>query len=565
MTMQAIVKNFRGIKEATITISQIALVAGINGAGKTSIARAVGAAVTGKPIPYSKVTKKECDIMLRHGTKAAMAGIGTNDGATQFEWPKAEVISNGKPPVASEVAAGLTDIFTMPAKDALGYMIGLLKANPTLDDIKGLLEQNEIENADKTAAAIWKSIEEKGWDGSHAQAKETGQRLKGAWQHITGTAYGKKKADDWYPEGFEDAVLKEAHESELIRLRGELEDEIGKGAVNKAEREQLQKLADMLPDLKKRSAEATELLDEASAALKKIEDELRTTPNPSAKAEYACPHCDGSINVTAVSGSEFIITKAEAIDESKLKAARMYHAELCGKQQKAQSDVAAARSVLNQATLNESNAMKAKESLSKLGSSAVSDNASKIELIKQEIATTENRRDMAKKYLEATKTATQITANQFIIDLLDETGLRKTKLGQCLDAFAAEYIKPVCSDLGIPPLLIDADMSVNMGDVPYQMLSASEQFRVRTVLQIATAKLEKADLIIIDGADILDKAGRAKLLATVMASKIPAIICITLNNSASAPNLEAAGVGHTYWIDGGVCKQVSPANERAAA
>lgn len=563
--MQAIVKNFRGIKEAQITVSQIALVAGVNGAGKTSIARAVGAVVTGKPIPYSKVTKKECEIMLRHGTKSAMAGIGTEAGATQIEWPTAEVVSSGKPPVASEVAAGLTDIFIMPAKDALGYMIHLLKANPTIDDIKALLERNEIENADKTAAAIWKSIEEKGWDGAHAQAKETGQRLKGAWQHVTGTAYGKKKADGWYPEGFEDDVLKEAHESELLRLRGELEDEIGKGAVNKAEQERLKTLAEKLPEYQKASSVAEEAFNEASEALKKIEDELRNTPNPNGKAEYSCPHCDGNISVTAVSGSEFIITKAEAIDESKLKDLRLHHADMCGKQQKAQSDVSVARAALNQAALNESNAMKAKESLASFKNESGSDNTSKIERIKREIATTENRRDMAKQYREATKIATQISANQIIIDLLDETGLRKTKLGQCLDAFAVEYIKPACDEFGIPALLIDADLSVNMGDVPYQMLSASEQFRVRTVLQIAIASLEKADLIIIDGADILDKAGRAKLLATVMGSKIPAIICITLNNSASAPNLEAAGVGHTYWIESGVCKQVSPANERAAA
>src|SRR5690606_10847991 len=129
--MQAIVKNFRGITEAQIGISQIALVCGLNGAGKTSIARAVAAAATGKPIPYAKVTKKDCGVLMRHGTKAAMAGIGTEDGSTQIEWPKADVHSVGNPPLASEIAAGITDLISMPEKEALAYMIDLLKANPT--------------------------------------------------------------------------------------------------------------------------------------------------------------------------------------------------------------------------------------------------------------------------------------------------------------------------------------------------------------------------------------------------------------------------------------------------
>lgn len=563
--MQAIVKNFRGIREAQITINQIALVAGLNGAGKTSVARAVAAAATGKAIPYAKVTKKDCGVLLRHGTKTAMAGIGNNDGATQIEWPKADVISKGNPPIASEIAAGITDLFSMPPKEALAYLINLLKAEPTLDDLKHTLQEVGLDNADKTADAVWRAIEEKGWDGAHAQAKETGQRLKGAWQHITGTAYGKKKADEWYPEGFEDDVLKEAHESKLLDLRGQLEDAIGKSAVNKAERQRLQELANQLPDNQQEALDAAEKLNEVTAELKAAEKKAQETPNPSANVDYSCPHCEGLVHITALSGSEYTLTKAEKVDQAKLKSARLFHAKLCGEQQRLSTLVTRAQAEVKEAASKENASMVAKENLQKMGAETAEDAPTAVDKIRQQIATIEQRKQMEEKYREATKAAGQIFANQIIIDALDETGLRKIKLGQSLDAFAVEYVESLCKDFGIPSIMIDADLSVSMGEVSYPMLSASEQFRVRTVLQVSIAQLEGSALVIIDGADILDNAGRAKLLSMVIASQIPTLICMTLGKPDKAPDLVAAGVGNTYWIDGGVCQPIHTKDERAAA
>src|SRR5450432_2183058 len=102
--MKAVVQNFRGISEAQIAISPIALITGKNGAGKTSIARAVAAAVTGKAVPYDKVTKKDCAVMLRTGTRMGSVTIVTDEGSTTVEWPKAEAQSDGKPPFASPIA-----------------------------------------------------------------------------------------------------------------------------------------------------------------------------------------------------------------------------------------------------------------------------------------------------------------------------------------------------------------------------------------------------------------------------------------------------------------------------
>src|ERR1700744_5869665 len=107
--MRAIVQNFRGIGEAQIEISPIALLTGMNGAGKTSIARAIAAAATGRGVPYDKLTKKDCAVMLRSGTRSGKVTLSADEGSTTIEWPKAEAQSDGRPPFASPIAAGLTD------------------------------------------------------------------------------------------------------------------------------------------------------------------------------------------------------------------------------------------------------------------------------------------------------------------------------------------------------------------------------------------------------------------------------------------------------------------------
>ncbi len=65
--------------------------------------------------------------------------------------------------------------------------------------------------------------------------------------------------------------------------------------------------------------------------------------------------------------------------------------------------------------------------------------------------------------------------------------------------------------------------------------------------------------------EIEDESGRGKLLTMVKDSGLPTVICMTLNKPDGAPDLAAAGIGNTYWIENGVCRAVSaPAVKEAA-
>lgn len=552
--MHAVIQNFRGIKDAQIEIKPIALITGINGAGKTSIARAIAAAATGKAVPFDKLTKKDCAIMLRNGSKTGMVNFGSDEGSTTVEWPKADAQSDGRPPFSSDIAAGLTDLLSMKEKDALGYLITLLKAEVKKEDFLNALAEAGI--SAEAAAKIWLTVEAQGWEAAVARAKETGIKLKGVWENTSGEKFGSKKMDTWYPANWHDSLAQETPESlqaAIDEARRQLEDIIGRNAVIQAETATLRAQAESIDTLESQKTEASGLVQSLEADLKKVEEQLKESPNPDAKAEYSCPHCAGLIHISAVSGTQYMLTKAGKVDEKKLKEARLQHASLSGQQQNISIKLADARRKLQSITANSDAAWQAIEKLKAYENPAQASTQDELNAGRDTLAAAETRKKTFDCYTETKKIAAQIAANQGIIDLLDETGLRRTKLTQGLDAFKSSYIEPLCEAMGIEPVALDADLSIAVGKVSYQMLSASEQYRVRVILQLAIAQLERASITIIDGADILDQSGRGKLLQAVIKTGIPTIICMTLNKPDMAPNLAQAGVGISYWVSDGSC------------
>lgn len=556
--MKAIVKNFRGIAEGQIDIAPIALLCGHNGAGKTSMARAIAAAASGVAVPFDKVTKKDCKMLLRHGTYSGSVSLGSEEGSSEINWPDASASSIGRPPYASEIATGLTDLLSMKSDKALAYLINLLKAEPTLSDLKSALQKADI--GDNVADQVWKVIEGQGWEAAHKRAVEKGQQMKGAWQQVTGEAFGSKKMQEWKPADWSDDLLNETAESiaaKISEAQATLEKAIGLSAGNRAIRDEYQRMADELPEIDKKVAEQNEVVADLQKKFDDVETKLKETPNPSANVEYACPHCEKPVNISAVSGSEFLLTKAAAIDEKKLKELRSEHALLCGEQQNLKGRLDVAKKALNDLLTNKRVADDAKLRFAEMGDTPEVTDDNQIEPLRIKVNQLLKQSAMMLKMAETTKIVAQMTVNQALIVALCETGVRKEKLVNCMEMFASQFIQPLCIDFGIPPIAIDTDLNIDVGDTSYQMLSESEQYRVRTILQLAIAKLEQASVIIIDRADILDKMGRSRLMRMLVNAGIPAVICMTINDVKQAPDLSKMGAGNSYWIENGVCTPFS--------
>ena len=558
--MQARIQNFRGIGEATLDIAPIALLCGKNGAGKTSIALAIAAAATGQAVPFDKLAKKDCAVMLHKGAKAGAVSLITEDGNTTVAWPKAEVSSEGRPPFSTPIATGLTDLLSMPTKDALAYLISLLKADVKEAEFLAAFAKEEI--SEETAKVVWKTIDAQGWDAALKRAKENGVKNKGEWERLTGKKHGSKKAETWLPAEWDDSLAK-ANEPDLeaavALARRDVEIALDKSAVSQAMFDQLDADASELPGAKAAKEAAAISLTAAEDALKVAEDHLSANPSPDQAKEHDCPHCAGAIHIAPAGGGRYTVAKATKPSESERDKARKAHAHASGAMDNANGKLRDAKQAHQSAVSRFDIAQRARAKLDSLAGVQPVDTEQLIENARNTLSAAQKRLAVFQQRRDASKAAKLIADNQVIIGLLDETGLRLVKLTECLALFQSAHTDPLCQTLGMPPLTLTSEMDVRVGPLPYQILSASEQYRVKAVLQLAVAKMENADIVILDGADIIEPSGRGKFLQLVQSIGIDAVVCMTLSSPDKAPDLAAAGVGATYWIADTTCTQVTRA------
>ena len=148
---------------------------------------------------------------------------------------------------------------------------------------------------------------------------------------------------------------------------------------------------------------------------------------------------------------------------------------------------------------------------------------------------------------------TQIYYNDRAVKILAPEGLRASKLRTRLDDFNSELIT-LSHVAGWRSATVQPDMTLSYGTRPYPLLSASEQYRVRACLQVAMAKLDKSDIVILDAADILDGAMRRGLIDMLIVAEIPALVCMTVSREDQIPDLRKSGIGHSYVIEDGVTR-----------
>lgn len=370
--MKITIKNYRGCESAELSIAPLALVAGTNGAGKSSIAQAVAAALTGNAAVLPGVTKSAAGQLLRDGAKRGQCKIETADGSATVNWPGASASTDGTPPTASPMACGLVSLVDMKPKDAATALVEILGALPTREDLVAALP----DAPEAMVSAIWSKIESEGWDGAHKRAIARGQEYKGGWEHVTGERYGSAKAEGWRPanyvEGFdpgrvaelraalEQAVAANSTAEVISRQRQDLQAIIDRAPadapdVAALESQLEQAIANRAGDAGRRASlqalireaaevagpvisDAADRAEAAGAAVAAVQAELDAMPAPVlAREPVACPHCGEGLEVVSpvdvrkaapINKAESK-RRADAIDEAgrRLEAARQeYHA-----------------------------------------------------------------------------------------------------------------------------------------------------------------------------------------------------------------------------------------------
>lgn len=543
--IRAKIENFRGIKSADIKLDKLTIIAGKNRQGKTSIAMAIAAALSGKSVPLD-ITKKQAAMLVNNDAKKGRVEVSHQDGVTTIEYPSAEKRTEGVPLEISEVAAGLDSLVNYKPKDLSAQLGEMLDFSVARDDVAAQLPDVPAESIGK----IYKTIEIAGWDTAWKQAKEKGQELKGAWKQITGgESYGVQKAAEWEPDAYDNAVKN----ATLDHLQKKYQEEkefyhvaISNVAVSDAEVQALKETVDAASGLD------VSFFDGEIDGLQKNESDIAgqipKMPSPEQPAVCSCPHCKKPVQID---GDALIVPKqitdqeAEkrqaAIDDAKKSLAdiREKIANLQGKRQEIASKITAAKA--------------AAEKLKKAKRSNNSEDA--VEECRKHMDLAKARLDAFTEKQNADSKHRSIVLNQQIIDVLAPDGLRKTKLIDALGGFNG-----TCADLcrvaGWHAVAIDSDMSITLGGRPYALLSKSERWIVRTVLQVAVAISDGSSVVIIDDADEVvgeaDQKGAIKmLLAANTAHGTAAILCIARREPLGEG---VKKIAKTYWIENGGCQ-----------
>lgn len=578
--MQISISNFRGIASATLDLTKICLLAGPNEAGKTSAAQATAAAFTGEPIPIRGVKKTEAGMLVRSGTAKGSVDLTGPNGSVNITWPAAKVKTEGQAPFASSFAVGLQTIApgernSLDDKERIKTLTEYLKATPTRDDLDRQLAGMGL--SVELVNQLWELIEKQGWDNAAAQIKEKGARLKGQWENTTGARYGTKIAESWIPEGYDNELMGQS-EATLAAIvtdaRDSLEAAISATAVDYSKQAENEALAALLPGRKidllaaqnakvdpalaNQLTECQEAISEISARRDGMNLELKLLPQPTQQTGMECPECKALLKVEGgklqpVTGhlAEHEIAARQAdIDalQEKIRTtndAIAKHMEAAANIKKRNSDAETAlvvkvqeckRLVLESETAAQACRQPAAES------SEIS-----VDDCRTTLAQAEIRLKAYQAKFGADRLHVAITQNAQLLAHIAPEGIRGDVLAKALKGFN-ESLVPFCRAAGWKPVVLESDFTPTYGGTMYLLLSESAKFRVRVLLALGMALIDKSQALIIDAADILDKSGRNGLFKALQTAGLPALVCMTMDAQESVPNLGKAVIGSSYWI-----------------
>jgi hypothetical protein len=546
--MKIKIDNFRGIEAAEISVAPVTLVAGRNGAGKTSVCQAVAAALAGEIIPIEDLTKAHAGRLVRGGAPVGTISATGDTWTADVVYPEATRSTTGNPPQVSAHAAGTVSIVDAPKKERAKILTEILRAEPDRHALAAALvgmPENLIER-------IWQTIQAQSWDAAYAHARETGTRTKGGWEAVTGERYGSQKAAAWVPAAWS-PELTLATEAALVEVvtheREWLEAAISESAVSTAEVARLKSDSAGAQDASARAESIKTQAATLEADKKAIRENMAKMPPATQTAFELCPNCRAPLSV--INGKIFV---AQTVDESVL-AARREALDDCQKTIQMidtkltdlNREYSATRSAL-------AIAQAAAKRLAEIAARpAHADTAKNVDDCRARVAAAEARLSAWRSNAQAKKFVSEIAGNQTICAALEPGGLRLAALQTALADINAGMMS-LCEAARWRPVQIGADMSIVYGGTPYMLASESEQFRCRVAVQLVIARADGSEVVIIDRADILDAAGRNGLLKAILhmrsARPMAAIVGMTASAKTDVPDLSRVG-GAAYWIDNG--------------
>ncbi|HCT6277180.1 TPA: AAA family ATPase [Pseudomonas aeruginosa] len=527
------ITNFQGLRHAALDVSApVLLVAGHNGAGKSSLLDAIAMAFNGQPRRVS--LKKEMDKLVTEGSKKGEARVEWLDAAYEVQ-VCGVALPTGK-------GSALTDSPFLPyVLDAsLFASLDAKERRRVLFDLSGAsTSPNQIAErlvAKGHAAALVEKVKpllRSGFPAAVEQAKAYASESRGAWKAITGENYGSEKAVDWAPELLATVVTEDqvAEAGKNLQL---LEDDLAEAQQALGASKQARQAAD---GRAQRIAKLRELVDLEPRRRNKLTTDEQNQDEWSEKvmaAELAssgsvphqpliCPHCQGAADLQA--GTLVVHQPPEQIADAEAARRLPEYREYLASAQRAVAN--------SQRDLDE--CLAAAEQIKALEAESVeAPSAEAIANGEQAINELRQARDASRAKLvalqEALEAATQREASIAKAQAAHQDVVAWTGMAEALSPtgipaeILADAIGPVNDTLkrlsgiaGWSPVEISADIDVTFGGRLYGLLSESERWRCDATIALAIATISGLRLALLDRLDVLDLPSRNQAIALMRA------------------------------------------------
>ena len=567
--------NFLGAKSVDVKLSKpVALFAGKNYAGKSSLQEAVRMAMTGESVRVG--LKKDYGALVTEGQEAGFVEVITDDQSYSIVLPAGKGVHSDN--AALRYVLDAQRFSTMPDEVRRAFLFGLMGLRTDGATVK---ERLTARGCDAKKVEHIAPFLRAGFDAGQKEAQGKAREAKASWKTTTGgEAYGSVKAASYRaakPE-VDTAKLDQAR-ADLVAIENDIEantSSLGdlQGRTRQAG-EQKAKLAD-LREKAGRFARAQDKLLRDEAELKEWQQKVEETKAKASGAPtehpMTCPHCAGLVvHRPNIVGAELqpYEPPAETIDREA--AARLPEFE---------KSLALLQSCVTNGKRDVANADAAARALRELEDGGLIESTSDEEItaLKARIDTLKHdkknqeagirmQEDLARAADEADKRTAAAAQHhvdvqqwEAIADALAPGGIPGEMLAEALTPINAILIDTAgIAEWGAAH--ISRDMSVlGCNGRPYALLSESEKWRTDAMIAAAISHLSGMKLLVLDRFDVLDMKGREDLLIWLdtMAQEKQidsALIFGTLKAlPAQLPETVAA-----FWIENGTTAQLKQA------
>lgn len=580
------IRNFLGARHIDVALAKpVTILAGRNGAGKSSIRDSIALALTGD---LGRVSlKKAAGQLVSEGANAA--AIEINHDAMANTPAFVNITAGGKMvhkcPDLSPLLPYVLDaqrFARLTPDDRRAFLFGLMGLSA---DGPAVVQRLAAKGCDMKKAELIAPLLRAGFEPAAKEAKAYATGAKGAWRAITGENYGSEKAKTWAAPVPGAAAEGEPTDAAALKhceaALGSWQQEVGKLTAEYSRRSAL---AQKLPALQESAAKLTRAqtkLATDEAVLATLAGQIETTR----AAAGAGPRV-GLVHDLA-RAVQFLVGAYGGHLYEHAGVLERYEAEH-GKLGATNGDPAAAarlpalvdaHALLQRAIANDRRDIEAAQRAQAEADTIAADlaqpfngdaiNAAQAEVNKLKAEQTAFRARLdaaasARKAAEAALQRTQDAARHHadvqawdaVGDALSPAGIPAEMLAEALgpinDALAQH------ADLAQwPAVAIDADMGISAAGRVYALLSESERWRCDAMLAAAVAELSGVRMMLLDRFDCLDLPGRADMVAWLDELAADGVIdsAIVFGTLKALPS-QLPGTIAAHWIDEGVCEAV---------